>query len=102
MQILGYTQLLNNEGMDIHSNVLPNTRPWPDGKCYPWRQNNCFLNCRNHVKIDKLREFHKTNLMEKERKGDDVTWVDLRTSANAPSASFFLFSSEIASNSAIS
>lgn len=37
VQVLSRAQLLNNEGVDIHTNVLPNARPRTDSKCNPWR-----------------------------------------------------------------
>lgn len=46
--------------------------------------------------------YREIKTQKAKRKGDIVTWVAFRTSPNAPSASFFLFSSEIDSNSAIS
>lgn len=43
VQVLSHSQLLNNQSVDVNSDVFPNTRPWTDSKSHPWRQNNSFL-----------------------------------------------------------
>lgn len=102
MQILRYTQLLNNKCAHVHANILPNTRPWTDSQRNPRRQDYGFLNCtriRQHMITwfnpagEKGRNFLPSVIME-------PTCVDLRISPNAPSLSFFLLTSGKASNSA--
>jgi hypothetical protein len=104
MKILSNTQLLNNKCLDIHSDVLPDTRPWAHSKGNPWRQNNCFLKQQNK-KIKKTVRENSQNLGYNRKKNacviKGVTCVDLRTSEKAPPANIFLIASGIASNSAI-
>ncbi|MFS7991170.1 hypothetical protein Hanom_Chr12g01067671 [Helianthus anomalus] len=43
VKILGNSELLNDEGVNIDPDILPNTRPETNGKGDPWREDDCFL-----------------------------------------------------------
>lgn len=44
VQKLSNPHFLEDECMNVHSDVFPHTRPWTNSQGNPWRQHNCFLN----------------------------------------------------------
>ncbi|CAL5383977.1 unnamed protein product [Camellia sinensis] len=57
MKILRDAQLLNNKGINIHSDVFPDTGPQPNSKSNPWRQNYCFLGRFQNLSEGSIMQF---------------------------------------------
>ncbi|GMP98846.1 hypothetical protein CsSME_00046571 [Camellia sinensis var. sinensis] len=57
MKILRDAQLLNNKGINIHSDVFPDTGPQPNSKSNPWRQNYCFLGKFQNLSEGSIMQF---------------------------------------------